>query len=176
MTFKSGKYARATTGVGNTELPILQFGVTPSVDHAEFRNSKTGNFTVVDPTFFPPCQVEIVLDWDLDANPFATPPNLTAGATISNTNLYPNGGTAGSPTGDHWIFSSLLVKGTPQECVVDGKIGTRIQCISSGAWQYLAGSTRRRTCRKASRGLLSLESLNASHDQIEHRRAFEAHA
>jgi hypothetical protein len=140
MTFKSGKFGRATVGAGSgTELPIVSWSAGMAVDHVEFRNSKTGSFTVVDPTFFPPVPIQIVIDRDLDNNPFADPPNLTVGATLTNVKLYENGGSGGTPSGDPFTFTSALVKGTPVEVVIDGKIGIQVSLLSSGPYTYPGG-------------------------------------
>jgi hypothetical protein len=139
MTFKSGRFGRVTIGSGTpTELPTISWNVNPSASIIPFRNTRTGRHTLREATFFD-CTVEVVIDYDHDANPFATPPNLTAGATITNVFLYVNGGSGASPSGDKWDFPSMIVQGTPTECSVEGKMGVRVSLVPNGLFKYPGG-------------------------------------
>lgn len=133
--FHSGKDGKAT--IGDVELAILSWSLTTSVDHAEFRNSKTGRHTVIDPTHLPPVPITIIVDREFDVNPFTDGAQITVGKFLTNVKLYEAGGDgSGAPTGDPYTFPSALVKSIGHETVIDGKIGISVNLMSSGPYTY----------------------------------------
>jgi hypothetical protein len=131
--FHSGFYG--TAAVGGNELPILNWEVQPTVELQQFKNSRSGGFIIREATF-KDCTVSIQLDYDFGNNPFATPFSLTIGSTITNVNLYLHQTAPGSLNGSYWSFSTLIIEGTPQQLMVDGKITTKILCKGSGSFTY----------------------------------------
>jgi hypothetical protein len=131
--FYSGFYG--TAALGGSELPITQWIVQPTVELTPFKNSKSGGFIIREATF-QDCAVEIDIDFDFGNNPFASSQSINVGAVLNNVKLYLHQSSAGTLDGLAWGFSSLIVDGTPQQLVVDGKITTKILCKGSGSFTY----------------------------------------
>jgi hypothetical protein len=130
MTFHSGIRATATIGGTTNELPITKWSVTPKVDIVQFRNSKTGKFSLKEATFYD-CDFSITVDRDFDANPFDAPFGLIVGATITGTHLYVHGSAD-----IFWLFPSAIVVGTPNETEVDGKESLTFDFTAAGTFSY----------------------------------------
>jgi hypothetical protein len=124
-----------TAAVGGNELPVTSWEVQPSVELTQFRNSRSGGFVLREATY-KDCLVSIQLDYDFGNNPFAAPTAIVVGATLSNVNLYLHQSSAGALNGSYWNFASLIVEGTPQQLVVDGKITTKVMCRGNGSFTY----------------------------------------
>lgn len=127
MTFHSGQNGSAT--VGAIALPLVAWQVRPTAKVVEFRNSKTGQF-IRRASAFKDAAVVLDIDYDFDANPFATP-GLVAGATLAQVKLFVNG-----VAGDYWHFPSLVVDGSPQALDVRGRFITRVTCKVDGPFGY----------------------------------------
>lgn len=126
MQLYSGKDGAVT--IAGSEPPITQWSVNPTNELQAFRNSLSGNYTIVEPTF-KDATFEINIDYDFDNNPFASPINIDIGTELTQVKLFLHG-----KTGDYWHFPKAVVTSTPQELVVDGKITTRLQCRASAAF------------------------------------------
>ncbi|MGD1275670.1 MAG: hypothetical protein ABR964_00430 [Tepidisphaeraceae bacterium] len=131
--FHSGYYG--TAALGSSELPITKWEVQPTVELTPFKNSKSGGYVLREATF-KDCTVEIDIDFDFGNNPFAAPLSINVGAVLSNVKLCLHQSSAGALDGLCWSFSSLIVDGTPQQLVVDGKITTKVLCKGSGSFTY----------------------------------------
>jgi hypothetical protein len=125
MTFHTGQSGFAL--LGSTGLPLLHWQVQPTAELIEFRNSKSGATPIRDSSFTDAI-VSFQIDFDFDANPYAS---ITAGATLSSVKLYLLG-----PAGDYWDLPSLVIEGCPQQLDVNGQIVTRVNCRIDGPFGY----------------------------------------
>lgn len=132
MELHSGKTGTVTiaSGTSTVELPITNWNVDPTTEIVNFRNSKTGNYSVKESTF-KDCTFSVAFDHDFDENPFAAPLSLDPGDELTNVKLFLNGGTSGT---SFWLFPSAIVVGTPQTLEIEGKINTTINAEANGAW------------------------------------------
>jgi hypothetical protein len=133
MTFHSGKTGTGT--VNGTEVPLTDWAVDSSATIVQFINSKTGNYPKREATFRD-LTGNFGIDFDFDANLFASPLSILAGVTVTNIKLYLNG-TAGL----YWGIASAVIQGTPQSLSVDGKIITRVNFATDGTVTAPGGAT-----------------------------------
>lgn len=136
MTFKSGRKGTAT--VGGTELPTISWRVNPTAEIVTFKNSKSGPGAPLREATWKDLTGSVVIDLDTDANPFGTPLNIQAGATITNLKLFPYG-TA--DTNSAWTVPVAIVTSTPMEVAVEGKVGLSFEWAASGTFTGPTGYT-----------------------------------
>lgn len=131
MTFHSGFLGKAT--INGNEVPITLWNVNPGVRVAQTDNSMSGGFMLRESSGGKTASFTITIDYDFDANPFATPYGLVIGAKITNVKLYLN-----DTTGVFWNFPSAVVTTTPQQAQHSGTdmIGVQINCDSDGTFSY----------------------------------------
>lgn len=122
-TFHAGNQGTAT--VAGVELSVVSWSVDPNTEIARFRNSKTAGFTKKEATW-KEATFTIDVDWDFDANAFAT---VGLGTTVTNVRLYLR-----TTSGNYWSFPSAIVVGTPQRTDVDGKIVTTLNLENDGTF------------------------------------------
>jgi hypothetical protein len=129
----------ATSGGGigsGTELPVVGWDVNPSATVLRYMNSLTGNHPAK-ATTFSDCDFSIEIDWDATNQPFSTAaPALAINVTTVLTNVHLT-----HKTGQDWFFPSAIVIGAPQTLRREGKIVTRLQCTSNGAWTAPGGTS-----------------------------------
>lgn len=142
--FHSGKYGTGT--VNGVEIPLISWDVEPTVDIVRFLNSKTGSYPKREATFYD-ASVTLVFDLDFDAYPFATPINLIPGQIVT-AKLYMRQTANSALNGDFWQFpktgldtssNGLVVQSAPMSLNVDGKIGTSVSCLITGAFAWPTG-------------------------------------
>lgn len=131
-TFKSGKTGTAT--FNGTELAVISWEINPSTTNVNFRNSRTGSFSKIEPTFHSATGT-VTIDRDFDAAFSDAPTSIVTGAVLTNLKLY-LAGTAGI----FWLLPSIVVTGTPESLNVDGKIATRITFVADGTFTYPSGA------------------------------------
>lgn len=129
--FKAGFSGAAT--VGSAQVPVISWSVNPTVEIVEFKNSLSGVWVMRQPTFGD-VSGSIVIDRDFSSNPFAGSLSLTVGTIITNLTLYEAAATKGSPTsGDPaYTFASVLITSTPEQVVIEGKIGISVNFAGAG--------------------------------------------
>lgn len=133
MTFHSGTGGTAT--YGGQELPVTSWGVDPSVEIVEFRNSKTGGYSKLEATY-KTCPFTIELDYDFDQNPFAIGAGLTIGTVVVNVKLFLRGAGTNPSAQPFWSFPSAVVVSTPQRNETNGRVTTTINLRNDGAFTY----------------------------------------
>jgi hypothetical protein len=133
IQFHSGAMGTAT--INGTEVPLLSWKVEPHAEVVTFKNSKTGAYPQREATF-KDARVELALDLDFDNYPFASPPGILIGATLTNVQLYLHGAS-----GDYWLFPSLIVETNPMDVVIDGRVGTHFTAVPNGTFSYPTGIT-----------------------------------
>jgi hypothetical protein len=132
-TFHSGKLATAT--INGNEPAVIGWTVTAPTEVVQFRNSKTGSFTVQETTFHN-ISGTITIDEDFDQSTFGSPLSLVTGAVITNLKLYKR-----TTAGDFWNIPSAVILDTPQSAEVNGRINTTIQWSGSGTFSCPGGAT-----------------------------------
>jgi hypothetical protein len=133
MTFHSGVGGTAT--VGGAELPVTDWNTDPSVEIVQFRNSKTGGYSVKEATY-KDANFSVGVDYDFDANPFGIAGGLTIGTILSNVKLFLRGAGTNPAAQPYWLFPSAIVVSTPQRLVVNGNITTTFNFTASGTFSY----------------------------------------
>jgi hypothetical protein len=132
VQYHSGKNSKAFVGSNsaNVELSLISWAVTPAVEVARFRTSKTGLFSQKETTFLD-ATVEVVVEHDFLLSPYSTSGgnlSLINGATMALA-LYLSG-----TVGAGWQFGSAILVGNPQSSAVEGKINTTMRFEANGAW------------------------------------------
>lgn len=143
--FHSGKYGTAT--VNGTEIALIRWEVDPTVDIVRFLNSKTGSYPKREATFYD-ASVSLVFDYDFDAPSFSAPLLLYPGQIIQSK-LYLRQTAPSALNGTFWQFpktgldttsNGLVIQGSPMSCDVDGKIGTSVSALITGAFTFPDGT------------------------------------
>lgn len=130
MDFQSGIDGKAF--VGASELAIIGWTTNPTSEVQRFRNSKTGRFTLKEPTF-KDVTGTVTIEHDFDDPIFELGTPIEAGEFIEDVKLYlRKNDTAPLATEPYWSFPSMLVTSTPQSLEVDGKIQTSFNFEGDG--------------------------------------------
>jgi hypothetical protein len=133
MTFHSG--TGGTVTIGGVELPVTSWSVDPSVEIVPFRNSKSGGYSIKEPTY-KDANFTVEVDFDYDANPFAVAGGLTIGTTVSAVKLFLRGAGTVPTAQPYWSFPSAIIVSTPQRNETNGRLTTTFNMTANGAFTY----------------------------------------
>src|SRR5262245_49631337 len=95
--------ANAVVRINGATVACKRWQVTPKVDALDttsFEDAGYGNCTAG----IKDCDITLEFDYDSSAPQYSNPPNIFAGATLTNVLLYTNGTSSAK-----WTFASSLV-------------------------------------------------------------------
>lgn len=137
--FASGFNGAMTISSG-TQLPLINWSLARTAQIQTFKNSLTGPFPVVDPTF-QNIVAQATIDRDFGNNPNIGGYGLGQGATISNIYLIEREATRGTPitSGPVHLIGSAVITSAPVKCDVDGKVGYSFTFQITGGYLNASG-------------------------------------
>lgn len=110
------------------------WSVVPKTDKIDTTNFEGGGFAQ-SIHGIESCEVSVEADWDGDANPFDSPPNVQPNVELVNVRLF-----ISQTTGPCWVFPLLNVFEAPNSANVREAVKISFKAEGNGTFTYPTGS------------------------------------